>query len=293
MLSYVKLTCAGNDFILLDGRDGLCEPPEELAKRLCARRLSLGADGLLVVEETGDLPPLGVTHFEPDGARTFCLNGVRGVAAWLVATGQHHSDEALALRTDAGDLDVMPGRFEVSVALPWPKTLERRSVALHDGTQALGCFVDVGNPQFVIVLDGLEALDTPGLMATARQIRWATGTFPEGANVTFVAPDVSHDRWQVRTYERGVEEETLACGTGVLAAACALVGAPYPEAVQRARTPARTGGGPRPSLPGGLELGFLTRGGHELSVSFPDGAGSRRVWTRGPVQLLAGGQLWG
>ncbi|RMG13744.1 MAG: hypothetical protein D6731_11640 [Planctomycetota bacterium] len=297
MISFVKLNAAGNDFVLVDGREGLPEPPEELARRLCTRRLSLGADGLLVVEETGELPPLGVAHYEPDGERTFCLNGLRGAAAWLVATGQHPPGEALVLRSDAGDLDAIPGRAEVSVALPQPRSLERRSVLLEDGLLVLGCFVDVGNPQFVVVLGEPSELEAPDLMDRARELRWAVDSFPGGTNVTFAAPDPAReDRWYVRTYERGVEDETLSCGSGVFAAACALVGCPYPEAVLlSAPSPAGASLGrssAAASRPSALRLHFACRSGEEQVVTFPEGPNSQRVWSRGPVQLVAGGQLW-
>ncbi len=288
MLSFVKLTAAGNDFLLLDGREGLPERPDHLARSLCARRLSLGADGLIVVETTGCLPSLGVTHFEPDGARTFCLNAVRGAAAWLVATGQHPVDDPIVLRTDAGDLDVLPRDGQVDVALPTPRVLERRSVVLGDDLLVLGCFVDVGNPQFVVVLDSLTELESPLLLDRARAIRWNEEEFPGGTNVNFVVQD--GDAWHIRTYERGVEDETLSCGSGVLAAACALVGCPYPEVLEPAAT--TSGRASRPEMPAPLELRFRTRSGEDHVVAFPEGSQSLRIWARGPVDIVAGGQLW-
>jgi diaminopimelate epimerase len=289
MLSYVKLTAAGNDFVLLDGRDGLPEAAEDLARRFCARRLSIGADGLIVVEATDGLPPLGVTHYEPDGTRTFCLNGVRGAASWLVATGQHPAGEAMVLRTDFGDLDVIPSERDVEIVLPPPRSLERRSV-LTDDLTVLGCFLDVGNPQFVVVLDSMADLESPTLMDRAHEIRWREDLFPGGTNVCFVAQD--GDCWQIRSYERGVEAETLACGSGAVAAACALVEAPYPEAVLASASHERPGGGSGKTTNGSLTIVLKTRAGHVQHVTFPDGPGSHRIRARGPVRMVAGGQVW-
>jgi diaminopimelate epimerase len=289
MLSFAKLTAAGNDFILIDARAGLPEPPEDLARRLCTRRLSVGADGLLIVETTGGLPEIAITHFEPDGSRTFCLNGARGAASWLVATGQHAAGEPIVLRTDFGDLDMVPDEFEVEVVLPPPRCVERRSVTLEGGMTVLGCYVDVGNPQFVVVLDSLMDLESPTLMECARAIRWQTDEFPDGTNVCFVAQD--GDVWQLRTYERGVEDETLSCGTGAVAAACALVEAPYPEAVLASASHGRPHG-TGASTPEPMTLVLRTRIGDAQRVTFPHGPGSPRVISRGPVRMTAGGQLW-
>jgi diaminopimelate epimerase len=289
MLSFVKLTAAGNDFVLIDGRDGLPEPPEALARRLCTRRLSIGADGLLIVEVTGGLPELAVTHFEPDGSRTFCLNGARGAAAWLVATGQLPAGDGVVLRTDLGDLDMVPDEFEVEVTLPPARCVERRSVLLDDGVTVLGCYVDVGNPQFVVVLDSLVELESHTLMDRARAIRWQAEVFPDGTNVCFVAQD--HDVWQLRTFERGVEDETLSCGTGAVAAACALIEAPYPEAVLASASHGRPHGSGAPTAEP-LTLILRTRVGDAQRITFPQGPGSARILSRGPVHMVAGGQLW-
>ncbi|MGE0707442.1 MAG: diaminopimelate epimerase [Planctomycetota bacterium] len=285
MLPFVKLTAAGNDFILVDARDGLPCSPAELARRLCPRQVSLGADGLLVLEPPSDAE-LEVSHYEPDGGRTFCLNGVRAAAAWWVASGQSERGREVVVASEGEELEVHVDasqlELEVSACLPRPLDIEPRSVTLPQGVLVHGTFVDVGNPQFVVVLETTEQLDDPHLMQRARAIRWATA-FADGTNVAFVAPRGGSE-WRIRSYERGVEGETLSCGTGVLAAACALVEAT--SLVMVGSRPAASEGDP-------LTFRFEVESGDTQRVCFPEGPASPRVWATGPVRILARGELWG
>lgn len=280
-MRFVKLSASGNDFVLIDGRHGLPRPAAELAERFCPRQLSVGADGLLVLEADDQ-----VAHYEPDGSRTFCLNGVRAAASWLVASGQSEGGRELILRCEDQELEVHVDcsqlEFEVSVALPRPLDVDARSVTLPQGVVVHGIAVDVGNPQFVVLLDHADQLDDPRLMERARALRWATA-FPDGTNVAFVGSRGGSD-YRVRSYERGVEDETLSCGTGIVAAACALVEAP---ALVMASVPPGQGG---PSEP--LTLRFHTESGDVQRVCFPDGRSSPRVWSTGPVRILYQAELW-
>lgn len=282
MTRFVKLTASGNDFVLVDGRKGLPRPAAELAELLCPRQTSVGADGLLVLEED-EL----VSHYEPDGSQTFCLNGLRAAASWLVASGQCESGREMVLRCMDQELEIHVDcsqlEFEVSVAVPRPTEVDMRSVNLPQGVLVHGIAVDVGNPQFVVLLETAEQLDDPHLMQRARALRWST-SFPEGSNVAFVGPR-SGSEYRIRSYERGVEGETLSCGTGIVAAACALVEAP---SLVMASVPP---GCASPSEP--LTLRFHTESGDVQRVCFPDGRTSPRVWSTGPVRILYQGELWG
>lgn len=280
MSRFVKLSASGNDFVLVDGRQGLPCPASELAERVCPRQTSIGADGLLVVRDDNE-----VSHYEPDGSETFCLNGLRAAAAWIVASGQSEHGRELIMRSADQEAEVHVDcsslEFEVSVALPRPLDVAIQSVSLPQGVLVHGVFVDVGNPQFVVMLETGEQLDDPHLMQRARALRWSTA-FHEGSNVAFVAP-CGGDEYRIRSYERGVEGETLSCGTGIVAAACALVEAP---SLVLANTP----GGPDVTDP--LTLRFHTESGEVQRVCFPDGKGSPRVWSTGPVRILYTGSLW-
>ena len=296
MLSFTKLNVAGNDFVLLDGRTRLRGEPAALARAFCPRRVALGADGLLLVEQLrGPGPGWGIRHYEPDGERTFCLNGVRAGAAWLASAGLAQADEELLVCTDRGDLPVRAvpepndrTAFRVEVSLPAPERVESMCLELADGLCVLGTFVDVGNPQFVVVLDDVAALEDPHLMIRARSIRHHRA-FAAGTNVCFVAVD--GDGWRVRTFERGVEDETLSCGTGTVAAAAALTN----DAAPLLAPVAASGAFPLfepPARGAARSFTFRPRGGGEQRVVLPDGSSSARVRSVGPVRLVGWGELW-
>lgn len=254
-LPFVKVEAGGNDFVVVDARGGpLPAPPADLARDLCRRRRSIGADGLVVLEAGPAL-----VHLEPDGARTFCLNAVRAVAALVAAP---------ALSTDAGRLEVRvapdgPG-VRATVALPPPRRLEPRRAAPPDAPAFDGTFADVGNPQFVVAVDA-ATLEHPDLMRWGRALRWHEAAFPGGTNVCFAAR-LADGRVALRTYERGVEDETLSCGTGAVATACAL------------------------AAPDEDEVRLLTRGGDEQRVTLArEGGRLTGVWAEGPARVVARG----
>jgi len=246
-LRYWKLNAAGNDFVLVEARRVLDGP--QLARHLCPRRRGVGADGLLVVA-SGPRPE--VVHYDPDGSRSFCLNGLRATAVWLRARG---ASARLVLETDAGPRPVAGDRV-------WVPPASGGEALRVEGAQ--GTLVDVGNPQFVVELPDAEAFEDPELMTLGRALRWHP-RFPDGANVTFALR--RDGGFHVRTYERGVEGETLSCGTGVVAAACVLQRAPQAR--------------------------FVTRGGTVLEVTLEREHGVLQgVWSRGPAELVSWGRAW-
>lgn len=265
MLAFAKLSATGNDFLLLPG-PRLPAPAPELARRLCDRRRSLGADGLITLARRGAL--LQVVHWEPDGARTFCLNALRGVGAWARAVGRWTGREPLALLTDAGPVPLRADPDGLEVTLDPPRRVEAVDLELP-GRVVSGTFLDVGNPQLVVELASRAALEAPDLMELGRALRWHPA-FPEGTNVDFVWAAPGQDP-QVRTYERGVEGETLACGSGLVATACAL---------SRARG----------ELAGTWRL--VTRGGSAHTVRLEAEAGRwMRVRSAAPAELVATGRV--
>lgn len=263
-LPFVKVSATGNDFLLLRGP--LPDVEAALARRLCDRRRSVGADGLVIVTRCRD-GALRVVHREPDGARTWCLNALRGVAAWARRAGRWDGEAPLRLLTDAGPVAVRPcgGWFEVE--LPPPRAIGPRELRLEDGRLVRGTFVDVGNPQLVVPVADEAALEAGDLMALGRALRWHPG-IPGGTNVDFV---LDGPEPRVRTYERGVEGETLACGSGVVASACA---------VARAR--------------GELEgrWRFHTRGGEVQEVALEaEGGRWTRAWSAAAAEVVASGRV--
>lgn len=246
-LPFWKLDAAGNDFVLVRSQDVVLADGATLAREVCPRETGLGADGLVIL----DPETRRVVHHDPDGSRSFCLNALRAVACWLRAQGL--AGASMTLETDAGPRPVQGD----AVWTPPARPLGQLQVL---GVE--GAFLDVGNPQFVVELATRARFEAPQLMQQAAALRWHP-QFSEGTNVTYALRDGAS--WRVRTYERGVEGETLSCGTGVVAAACALV----------------QGDGAR----------FLTRGGHTLEVRLErEGGRLSGVWSSGPARVLAAGR---
>lgn len=202
---FWKLSGAGNDFVLLAGRPR-GRAGAALARTLCDRRLGIGADGLLVLSKRGGRARLD--YWNADGSPAFCGNGSRCGALWAAAQGWAKG-RAFALDSNRGRLDARlttPGRAEITMPRPSKLKLAMKvaGYTVH--------YVDTGVPHAVVFIS--KDVNVDGL---GRLLRFHKAFGKAGANVDFVS--ARKDRLVVRTYERGVEGETLACGTGVVAAA--------------------------------------------------------------------------
>jgi len=223
-LPFIKYSGAGNDFIILDARDG--EPvgdPGALAKALCRRGRSVGADGLIVIEppDADDAVALArMRLWNADGSEAeISGNGARCVARFLVDQGADPTDVRFA--SDVGlvsaqvDGDIcrlqLPGR-----ALVFPSRRLR-----VEGRDLSGTYVEVGVPFFVCFHENPDELAVRFL---GRAIRNHVDLAPRGANVDFVRVE-DEQRLYFRVYERGVEDETLSSGTGSISAALAAAAA--------------------------------------------------------------------
>lgn len=224
-MRFCKMNGAGNDFIILDGRDGA--PPREklpeLARLLCRRRTSIGADGLMVAaapEQGGDFRML---FYNSDGSEgEMCGNGARCICRYGYENGLAGEEQ----------------RVESPSGLVIGRRVDRRSyrvrltdpaeTRLEETVEALGrswpcAYVELGAPGLphaIVRCPGLAEKDPEELRALAEALRW-NPAFPKGANVDFY--DVpAGDEVALLTYERGVEDFTLACGTGAGSAVLAL-----------------------------------------------------------------------
>lgn len=267
---FYKMTGSGNDFVMLDGRHTAPEGwPAERVAAFCDRRNGVGADGLVVLTPEGPAT-VRMTFWNSDGSRAaMCGNAALcsarlGVFLEMVPPGD------LCLLTDAGmvraraqgsgdDAEIRLPDLDVPAAVPGLPPGE------GEAWLVLGT---VGVPHLVIRVDDIERVDVTG---RGRRLRFDPRLGPAGANVNFVAPPARPaDPWLIRTYERGVEGETLACGTGTVAAGLAL--ADRGEA--------------------GLPLRFRTRGGPELLVRGRiEGSRASEVWLGGQGRLLFRG-VW-
>jgi diaminopimelate epimerase len=212
-IAFSKMSGAGNDFVVIDHRVPRITDAAELTRRICTRRLSVGADGLILIE-TSPRATFRMRYFNSDGSLAdFCANGTRCAARFAFLNVI--APRRMTIETDAGIVGAEIGdRGEVTLSLQPPHGfVPDRPLAV--GSQTIhGSFVTVGVPHYVIFLrDGLWSQNIESL---GRAIRTHRDLQPDGANVNFV---VVRDRHaiEIRTYERGVEGETLACGSGVVA----------------------------------------------------------------------------
>lgn len=219
---FFKMQGCGNDFVLLDNRELGLDPAvmPQWAEAVCRKAFGVGADGLILLDNA----PEGASadyiwhFFNADGSRAeMCGNGARCAARLAYLIGL--APERHILGTDAGDIEaeVYPGTNTVKVLLTPPKGLKLDMDLDVDGRDLRLHFVDTGVPHAVIFTETLEDIDVLGL---GRLIRRHERFAPAGTNVNFARVN-DPERIDLRTYERGVEDETYACGTG--AAATALV----------------------------------------------------------------------
>lgn len=220
-----KLSGAGNDFLawVESAGSGRRPPGTREITAWCRRGVSLGADGFLVLRRGAEPGEVRLIHRDADGSRPeLCLNGCR-CAVELAAHLGWSDDDHIRLRTDVGTVDgirVKPGRTRVTV--PEEMLGEPREVSLDvGGTKHAGHLLRVGGPHFVVEWPGSsDGLETAPVLTLGARLRHHPGVGDAGTNVHFV--QYRDGAIHLRSFERGVEGETLACGTGSLAAA--LVG---------------------------------------------------------------------
>jgi diaminopimelate epimerase len=217
-IEFYKMSGAGNDFILVDNREGVFVFPDEESaiRKLCRRGLSVGADGLILIEKP-DREGIDFTwrFFNADGSdASMCGNGARCAARLSFMLGI--SGRAVSFRTGAGIVRgrvLESGRVTVGMTDPHDASLDRE---LRVGGAAIAYdYIDTGVPHVVITVDDADRVDLKDL---GPKVRYHEALAPEGANVNVI--DLSEKGIvRIRTYERGVEAETMACGTGAVAAA--------------------------------------------------------------------------
>lgn len=214
MIRFTKSVATGNDFVIVDNRlsDIKIKLPE-IAKKLCERKRSIGADGLLVVERS-KRADFKMRIFNPDGSEAeMCGNGSRCIALYAKAKGI--AKEKMTIETLAGVLNATVKGDLVKVKLPEPKDIKWNLCLMINKCPYKVSFVNMGVPHVVYFTDDLEKVEVKDLGSS---MRYHKEFSPAGANVDFVKIIDKHNI-RVRTYERGVENETLACGTGAVASA--------------------------------------------------------------------------
>ncbi len=208
-IPFFKFHGAGNDFIMVDNRSGFYHLEDHEVAYLCDRHAGIGADGLIFLETDPDVS-FSMRYYNADGKEaTLCGNGSRCVVALANMLGEIGNN--CVFRASDGLHDASVYSHELN---KWVIALEMKDVKEMKVYED-GCFLDTGSPHFVVPVDDLKSYP---VVTEGRRLRH-DARFSQGTNVDFVETD--GDSLKVRTYERGVEDETLSCGTGVTAAALA------------------------------------------------------------------------
>lgn len=215
VLKFWKMSGAGNDFVCLDNRRKQLRLSKRQIAALCHRQFGIGADGLLVVEPGDARHDFRMRYYNADGGEAeMCGNGARCFARYARRISRSNKP-AISIRTKAGTVSAEFLGEEVRVGLTPPRDeTPSRVLATADGRLVVHS-INTGVPHAVILVEDLEAVDIAKLGA---EVRWHDAFQPKGTNVNFLQR-LGARRLRVRTFERGVEGETLACGTGVAASA--------------------------------------------------------------------------
>lgn len=266
-VAFVKMSGSGNDFILIDHRSGGLDESAlpALVAGICRRRFSVGADGVILIESS-TTADFRWQFFNADGSRAdMCGNGARCAARYAHQLGLCGPD--LCFETAAGLIRAQVSGRRVTIRLTDPHRLTLlMPIALRDQTIMVSS-VNTGVPHVVVTGTTVDEVDLPSL---GREIRFHPRFAPEGTNVNFICREPAGGGIRMRTYERGVEAETLSCGTG------AVAGALVAAAQFGMTSPVRV----------------LTRSGDTLTVFFEQRDGRfHDIRQEGEVRFIYSGQL--
>ena len=252
-INFHKYQATGNDFIIIDNRSRQFPASDKtLIQRLCHRKFGIGADGLILLENS-EIADFKMLYYNADGSLgSFCGNGSRAVASFA---------QSLGLIDDRGVFEAYDGIHKTIIK---GNLIQINMSDVQNGRQLLnGTFLDTGSPHYIKFVSDLDKLD---VFQLGKRLRYSSEFAPNGSNINFVEK-ITEDKIKVRTYERGVENETLSCGTGVTAAAMAT----------------------SQKLTNKVEVS--TAGG-QLSVSFEKVAdGYQNVWLKGPAEMVYSGKI--
>ncbi|MGI9086352.1 MAG: diaminopimelate epimerase [Chthoniobacterales bacterium] len=264
-LDFIKMNGAGNDFVLLDNRAGDLQLERAQIARLCDRHRGIGADGVLILEPASNGADFRMRYYNADGGEAeMCGNGARCFARY--ANRVAGPLQKVSFETPAGVIAAVLHGEQVTLRMSDPQDLRLDLQISALGQNFLCHYVDSGVPHVVIPVSEVAAIDVRGIGAAVRQ---HDEFKPRGANVNFLERRGAQSI-AIRTYERGVEDETLACGTGVVASALIFA------ATENAKSPVRV----------------QVKGGDELQVGFARaGEDFSEVTLSGPTDFVFEGQV--
>lgn len=256
-LSFYKYQGAGNDFVMIDNRQGHFKPEEQEIARLCDRRFGVGADGLILLQAAKEKEvDFQMVYFNADGREsTMCGNGGRCVV---------HFAHALEIFTKKTTFVAIDGKHQAEMEGDDEVCLQMQNVSeIQSLNEAY--FLDTGSPHHVVFVSDVDKVN---VRKDGAEIRHSERYAPDGTNVNFA--ELRGSTLFVRTFERGVEDETLACGTGVTAVALA---AHFSGRIKSNKVAVQARGG-------------------KLSVSFKEESKTYKdLWLKGPAKMVYKGTI--
>ncbi len=277
-IDFTKMVGSGNDFVVCEN---LNLNLAQLARRICERKTGIGADGLLVLERSKHFD-IRMRVINPDGSEAeMCGNGARCVAVYLAkvsatkrgGSAKNFGGKKFSIETKAGQIlaEVVDDSAKIKMSHPRdikldiPLTVNYRNIKV--------AYIDTGVPHVCLFVDAISGIDVKDI---GRQIRFTNVFAPRGANVNFIE-QAGKDYIKVRTYERGVENETLACGTGSVASGIITFLKGQSSKIKQ----------------GKFTIKVLTLSTDILKVSFDfkDGKVSN-VWLEGPAKIVYRGEYY-
>jgi diaminopimelate epimerase len=265
MLRFIKMNGAGNDFVMIDNRAGEVRLNSKQIVRICDRHRGVGADGILLLEKSTNGADFRMRYYNRDGGEAeMCGNGARCFARF--ANKVAGAGDKISFETPAGIIGARLHEESVTLEMSEPKDL-RMNVRLQiESEEAVVHYINSGVPHVVVPV---ARIDMVNVRSKGEKMRRHEMFAPNGANVNFLEKR-GPKKIAIRTYERGVEDETLACGTGVVASALVF-----------AATENVSG-----------TVGVLVRGGSELMVGFDRSAGQfHNVTLTGPAEFVFEGTI--
>ncbi len=266
-LTFFKMSGSGNDFILIDNRNNVVDESglTSFIRNVCRRKMSAGADGLILIENS-DSADFKWRYFNSDGGRAeMCGNGARCAAKFAYLNKIAGSD--MSFMTDAGIVHAQVRGDKVKVNMVDPSDFKQDyTIKLKDGFLTVSS-INTGVPHVVVTMDSIDDVDVVGM---GREVRRHKAFAPAGTNVNFITR-VKNGLFSIRTYERGVEDETLACGTGSIASALVTASKDKVES----------------------PLNIVTRSGGILTIYYKEDNGRfHDIYLEGDARIIYKGKLW-
>ncbi len=267
-IQFVKMSGSGNDFIVIDNRQNVLKKVTDLTSFITGvsrRRMSVGSDGLILVENSANAD-FKWHFYNSDGSRAdMCGNGARCVSRFAFVEGI--AGHKMTFESDAGIVSAVVTDDKVKIGLPDPSQLQMDQTIKTTQGEISFCSINTGVPHAVISVVEPDRID---VLKLGKEIRNHPHFAPAGTNVNFISP-MADTRIALRTYERGVEDETLACGTGAVASA--LIMAKKSDMAS--------------------PVTVVPMSGYDLTIYFKDNDGFfSQVVLEGDARIIYKGELW-